>query len=50
MGRVSHSMESGSDLRRRREGEMFTFDSGFGGKEAGAVNKEAYEYTSDQER
>ena len=41
MGSVSQTMESGSDLRRRREGEMFILDSGLGGRVAGADRDEA---------
>ena len=41
MGSVSQTIEPGSDLRRRREGEMFILGAGLGGRVAGAVRDEA---------
>ena len=40
-GRVSQTMESGSDLRLSREGEMLTRDAGFGGSVGGGFRPEA---------
>ncbi len=37
-GRNSHTMESGSDFRRRREGLILMRVSGSGGRVAGGVN------------
>ena len=41
MGSVSQTMELGSDLRRRREGEMFILGVGSGGRVAGGDRDEA---------
>lgn len=43
-------MESGSALRRRRDGEILIRDAGSAGRADGGVSDEAKAKTSDQER